>query len=126
MAAALFLSGPVVLGPASAQTPPPPQAVTEPQCQTIGRTTYCKDGTRFDQSQAGQPDAAAAADGIPVRTNIGPTGPTQYQVDNTRIFGIDDRIRRLGETHQKTGQQDWPATYSGRNCFQFNTSFFCD
>ena len=102
------------------------QVQPEPQCQTIGGTTYCKDGTQFDQTQAGQPNAAAAADGKPAVQSLGRTGPTQYQVDNTRIFGVDDRIRRLGETHVKTGQQDAPRDYSGRNCFQFNTSYFCD
>jgi hypothetical protein len=120
--AIMLVTGPV---PVLAQQPAQ-QAQPEPQCQTIGGTTYCKDGTQFDQTQAGQPSATAAADGKPTRTNIGPTGPTQYQVDNTRIFGVDSRVRRLGETNWFLGQQDAPSASSGRNCFQTTTTSYCD
>ena len=115
-------------GARAQQAVPPPPAATEPapQCQTIGSTTYCKDGTQFDPNVAAQPNAAAAADGKPARTSIGPTGPTQYQVDNTRIFGVDSRVRRLGETYWNLGQQDAPSASSGRNCFQTTTTSYCD
>lgn len=125
LAAAVVLT--LAAAPAGAQQAQPgQQAQPEPQCQTIGGTTYCKDGTQYDPAQAAQPSAAQAADGKPAVTNIGRSGPTQYQVDNTRIFGVDDRIRRLGDTQSRLGQQDAPSTYSGRNCFHFNTSYFCD
>jgi hypothetical protein len=112
-------------GMAVAQTPPPGQP--QVTCQTIGGTTYCQDGTRFDQTQAASPAAAAAADGRPARQSIGGTGPTQYQRDDLRIYGVDDRLRRLGEKNQNpTGQQGGPSTYSGRNCGKFTTSVICD
>jgi hypothetical protein len=111
---------------AGAQTPPP-QGQPQVTCQTIGGTTYCQDGTRFDQTQASSPSAAAAADGRPARQSIGGSGPTQYQRDDLRIFGVDDRLRRLGEKNQNpTGQQGGPSTYSGRNCGAFTTSVICD
>ncbi len=103
----------------------------EVRCTTIGAITKCSDGTTFEQAQPGSPNAAAAAEGKPVDdqkptvTNIGRSGPTRYENQDLRIFGVDDRIRRLGETNSKTGQQDAPV-YSGRNCGRFNTSIICD
>jgi len=115
-------------GPAGAQTPAPPQNQPQVTCQTIGATTYCQDGTKFDQNQASSPAAANAADGRPATQSIGRSGPTQYQQDNLRVFGVDDRFRRLGEKQQQapTGQQEAPSTYSGRNCGKFTTSVICD
>ncbi|MCC6471322.1 MAG: hypothetical protein IT563_23610 [Alphaproteobacteria bacterium] len=116
------------IGPIAAQTPPPAQNQPAVSCQTIGATTYCKDGTRFEQTQASSPSSAAAADGKPAVQNIGRSGPVQYQHDDLRVFGVDDRFRRLGEKQQQapTGQQEAPGTYSGRNCGKFNTSVICD
>ncbi|MCC7047997.1 MAG: hypothetical protein IT562_14900 [Alphaproteobacteria bacterium] len=118
------------MGPIAAQTPPPPAARNQPpvSCQTIGSTTYCKDGTQFEQTQASSPSSAAAADGKPAVQNIGRSGPVQYQRDDLRVFSVDDRLRRLGEKQQQapTGQQEAPSTYSGRNCGKFTTSVICD
>ena len=108
-----------------------PAQAQEVRCTTIGAITKCSDGTTFEQLQPGSPNAEAAAAGKPVDdrkpaiTNIGRSGPTQYEREDLKIFGVDDRIRRLGETNFKTGQQDAPV-YSGRNCGRFNTSIICD
>lgn len=104
----------------------PPQAQPQIECTTTGSTTYCTDGTRFEQATASTPGGAAAADGRPARQALGKSGPVEYQRDDLRIFGVDDRIRRLGETNYKTGQQGTLSTYSGRNCARFNTSIVCD
>jgi hypothetical protein len=119
-------SAAITAGVTGAQTPPPPQN-QPPACQTIGSTTYCSDGTRYEQTQAASPAAANAADGRPAVQNIGRSGPTEYQRDDLRIFGVEDRLRRLGEKNQNpTGQQSGPSTYSGRNCGKFTTSVICD
>lgn len=103
-----------------------PQALPTVECTTTGSTTYCKDGTQFEANTATTPGGAAAADGKPARQALGKSGPVEYQRDNLRIFGVDDRIRRLGETNYKTGQQNTLDTYSGRNCARFQTSVICD
>lgn len=102
------------------------QALPTVECTTQGSTTYCKDGTEFEANTAQTPAAEAAADGKPARQALGKSGPIEYQRDNLRIFGVDDRIRRLGESNYKTGQQNTPDTFSGRNCARFSTSIFCD
>ena len=102
------------------------QAAPTVNCTTTGSTTYCQDGTRFEANQAATPGGAAAADGKPTRQSIGKSGPVEYQRDDLRLFGVDDRIRRLGETNYQTGQQGTIGVYSGRNCARFNTSVICD
>lgn len=120
-----ILAGVAFAGPAAAQGTAP-QALPLVECTTTGSTTYCKDGTQFDANTASTPGGAAAADGKPARQALGKSGPIEYQRDNLRIFGVDDRIRRLGETNYKTGQQNTIDTYSGRNCARFSTSVVCD
>lgn len=120
-----ILAGLAFAAPAVAQGTPP-QALPMVECTTTGSTTYCKDGTQFEANTASTPGGAAAADGKPTRQALGKSGPIEYQRDNLRIFGVDDRIRRLGETNYKTGQQNTIDTYSGRNCARFQTSVVCD
>ncbi len=120
-----ILAGVAFAGPAASQGTAP-QALPLVECTTTGSTTYCKDGTQFDANTASTPGGAAAADGKPARQALGKSGPIEYQRDNLRIFGVDDRIRRLGETNYKTGQQNTIDTYSGRNCARFSTSVVCD
>jgi len=129
VATAFALKGALIAASVTgAQTPPPPAAqAPAPACQTIGSTTYCRDGNQFEANQASSPAAANAAEGRPAVQSIGRSGPTEYQRDDLRIFGVDDRLRRLGEKNQSpTGQQGGPSTYSGRNCGKFNTSVICD
>jgi hypothetical protein len=120
-----ILAGSEIADSAVAQAVPS-QALPTVECTTTGSTTYCKDGTQFEANTASTPGGAAAADGKPARQALGKSGPIEYQRDNLRIFGVDDRIRRLGETNYKTGQQNTIDTYSGRNCARFQTSVVCD
>jgi len=62
----------------------------------------------------------------PTVQSIGRSGPTQYERDDLKIYGVDDRIRRLGETQFKSGQESTPTPNSGRNCGRFSTSVVCD
>lgn len=112
--------------PHLAQAQPQNQAAPQIQCTTTGSTTYCTDGTRYEANTASTPGGAAAADGKPARQVTGKSAPIEYQRDDLRIFGVDNRIRRLGETNYDTGQQGTLSTYSGRNCARFNTSIVCD
>lgn len=106
---------------------PSAQALPPVECTTQGATTYCKDGTQFQQNQAVTPGSEAAAEGKPLAQRVGKSGPTEYQRDNLRIFGVDDRIRRLGESNYNTGQQGTQGVNnSGRNCARFSTSVVCD
>jgi len=125
-ALALAILAGAEFGDSAAAQSSQPQALPTVECTTQGSTTYCKDGTQFEANTASTPGAAAAADGKPARQALGKSGPIEYQRDNLRIFGVDDRIRRLGETNYKTGQQNTIDTYSGRNCARFQTSVVCD
>jgi hypothetical protein len=91
------------------------------KCATASGETKCSDQTPVERVQ-GTPTTGAAA--LPA-TNIGRSGPTQYERENLRIFGADNQIRLLGNSEQKAGQQGAPLN-SGRNCGTFNTSVFCD
>jgi hypothetical protein len=114
-AGALLAAGPVVLaGPLAAQ---------DVKCTTLGGETRCTDDTpvvpHVGTAPVVQPDAR------PPVTNLGRSGPTQYERQNLRIFGADNQIRLLGNAEQKAGQQGAPLN-SGRNCATFNTSVICD
>lgn len=91
------------------------------KCTTLGAETKC--------SEAPPPQAAPTpnvpTDAKPPVTNLGRSGPTQYDRENLRIFGADNQIRLLGNAEQKAGQQGAPLN-SGRNCGTFNTTVFCD
>lgn len=90
------------------------------KCTTVGAETKCTEAP----PQAA-PTPSVPADAKPPITNLGRSGPTQYERENLRIFGGDNQIRLLGNSEQKAGQQNAPHN-SGRNCGTFNTSVYCD
>lgn len=90
------------------------------KCTTVGAETKC---TEAPPQAAPTPNVPT--DAKPPVTNLGRSGPTQYERENLRIFGADNQIRLLGNAEQKAGQQGAPLN-SGRNCGTFNTSVICD
>jgi hypothetical protein len=103
--------------------PAAPAAAQDVKCSTVGGVTSCTDETPtrpyLGTTPAVQPDVK------PPVTNLGRSGPTQYERQNLRVFGADNQIRLLGNAEQKAGQQGAPLN-SGRNCATFNTSVICD
>jgi len=103
--------------------PAAPAVAQDVKCTTVGGETKCTDDTPtrpyLGTTPAVQPDVKPAV------TNLGRSGPTQYERQNLRIFGADNQIRLLGNAEQKAGQQGAPLN-SGRNCATFNTSVICD
>jgi hypothetical protein len=97
-----------------------PALAQDVKCATVGAETKC---TEAPPQAAPTPNVPA--DAKPPITNLGRSGPTQYERENLRIFGGDNQIRLLGNSEQKAGQQNAPQN-SGRNCGTFNTSVYCD
>jgi len=127
--------------PAMAQSsaaPPPPPSIVLPStgAPAVVPPPASQQGAAAAQTPpAGAPSAGApSAETLPAETeppkptvqSIGRSGPTQYERNDLKIYGVDDRIRRLGETNYKAGQEDTPLPNSGRNCGRFNTTIVCD
>lgn len=97
-----------------------PGLAQDMKCTTLGTETKC---TEAPPQAAPTPNVPT--DAKPPVTNLGRSGPTQYERENLRIFGGDNQIRLLGNAESKAGQQGAPVN-SGRNCGTFSTSVICD